>query len=101
MQFKQSITMEELKRDSDPLGNAYHPLGKLKLVSDVIGNVFSGDNSDLVVTFNPDGLFAINEIISDAVEEIELLIEISNEQFNAMERDLKELKASQAEGVKF
>ncbi len=77
MQFRSDFTKEELINDSDPLFNACHPLGKIQALSDLFFSM-SAEGKRYLST---NALNGISGILGDAIKEIKLLIEVSNEQF--------------------
>ncbi len=75
MQIKADITREKLMASNDVLFAACHPIGKLKAIANLLSAYPDG-----LCGMNPDTITTVSDMITDAVEEIEYLIEISNEQ---------------------
>ena len=91
MQFKTHITFDELKADSDPLFYLCHPLGKLSLMSDMIGRFVVDCPKEPLINVREPSLNAIHEIIRSAIEEIQIIQEAANERLEDLERSRDEL----------
>lgn len=86
MQIKADFTREQLLEDGDPLFETCRPLEKLNAVASLL---FGYAKSSLGM--DESTIEGIANIIEDAVEEVEYLIDISNEQ---QRRDREKLKAA-------
>ncbi len=90
MQIKGFLTEDEIRNDRDPLFFTCHPLGKLKMVSTVIFNESS--ESTPFESFRQGEVYAMSEIIDAAADEIQYLVDIAQEQFNELEKRVRELE---------
>ena len=75
MQIKADVTREKLMESNDVLFEACHPIGKLKAIANLLYAYPDGDSE-----MHKDTITSVSDMITDAVKEIEYLIEISNEQ---------------------
>lgn len=74
MQFKcQSITGPEAF--PDPLDYVSHPLGKLKAVGDILIAMACQNERAPLAEINRESTYGLGEIISDAVEDIEMIVD--------------------------
>ncbi|WP_320043204.1 hypothetical protein [uncultured Desulfobacter sp.] len=94
MQLKSHMTEEQVRNDRDPLFLTCHPLGKLKMIATIISNESCTTNSIPFETFRPGEVYAISEIIDAAVDEIQFLVDITQEQFNELEKRMSELEGN-------
>jgi len=86
MQIRADLTKEELFISGDPLHYTCHPLGKIKLVSDMLCVLhFDADASEEL--FDRDNLYTLYSILNDAKKEIEFVVDVCNERWN---KDLSE-----------
>lgn len=92
MQLKSFFTEEQIRNDNDPLFFTCHPLGKLKMVSTMISNESGMNDSIPFETFRPGDVYAMCEIIEDAADEIQFLVDVAQEQFNKLEKRVRELE---------
>lgn len=76
MQIKADFTRKELMEKRDVLFEACHPIEKLKAVANLLYAYPDGPNEMDKFT-----ILSVSDMITDAVEEIEYLIEISHEQW--------------------
>ncbi len=60
--------------ENPTLEHACHPLGKLQFVADTIVAVNAMNNSDGFYDFDQKGMYAMGEIIQDAIDELKYLI---------------------------
>ena len=85
MQIKTDFTREELMGHDDVLSEASHPIKKLKAISNLL---YAYPDGPFEMTQST--IMSVSDMITDATEEIELLIKTSNEQ---RQRDRNEWKA--------
>jgi hypothetical protein len=71
IETQHTITRKELNSDHNALDLCYHPLEKLRLVSDII---------DTLENFNEERFHTIHELIEDSVNELESIIDAANRQ---------------------
>jgi hypothetical protein len=85
MQIKADFTKEQLMGHSDVLFEACHPLEKLKAVAALLYAYPDGPSGMGKATIQ-----SVSDMIEDAAEEIERLIDIANKQWHG---DVEKLKS--------
>ncbi len=98
MQIKADFTKEELLNHYDIFAEVCHPIGKIKLLADMLWCL---DKEELVTgnVINQDNILTLSGSLKDACEEIEYLIDISNEQWRQQLGEYPKLKMK-AKGYK-
>jgi hypothetical protein len=84
MQIRSDFTKEELIKSIDPLVETCHPLTKLKTAAALLYAYPDGP-----FTIEKDVLIGVSEIIEDATKDVEFIIELSNELWQADSIKLK------------
>ncbi|MBU4009510.1 MAG: hypothetical protein KJ882_01990 [Proteobacteria bacterium] len=92
--MRSDFTLEELKKDSDPLSYVCHSVSKLKMIANVIQtNCVYTDRPPLEV-FKADDVRAMGELIEDAAIEIETLVDIAEDQGHDLWHENRDLKGT-------
>lgn len=92
MQIEGFFTDDEIRKDRDPLFLTCHPLGKIKMIATLISNESCMKDSSPFESFRSGDVYAMGEIIGDAVEEIEFLVEATQAQLIDLENRVRELE---------
>ena len=93
MQFKESLSKEELRRDGDPLSYTCHAIERIRTMATTIMDNSYNLNAPPFETYRPGEVRAIGEIIDNAVADIEYLVGIADDKANDMFHENKRLKA--------
>ncbi len=93
MIMRSDFTIEELKKDSDPLSYACHSVAKIKLIANVTQTNSTDTDRPALGDYKSDDVRAMGELIEDAAFEIETLVDIASKQESNLSHEIKRLKA--------
>ena len=93
MIMRSDFTMDELKKDTDPLSYACHSISKLKMIANVIQTNSTMTDAPPLEIFRTDDVRAMGELVEDAALEIETLVNLAEDDAHNLFHENKRLKA--------
>jgi glycerol-3-phosphate cytidylyltransferase-like family protein len=93
MQIISTFSKEELESKKDPLDLACHAINRLRFVGTTIKNNSCDLNTDPLEDYSGEDIFVMGEIISDSTDELEKLIDMSQNKNRALIHENRMLKA--------
>jgi hypothetical protein len=92
MQVIAQFTRKELENQNDPLDLACHAISKLKFIGNIIMNGSCNLKSEPLEDYSRGDIYAMGEIVFWSTEELQKLIEITQEKDRAIVLENRALK---------
>lgn len=92
MQLKSHMTEDTIRNNKDPLSFACHAMSKLKMVSAIICNESCMIDSVPFEAFRAGEVYAMGQIIEDAADELQFLMDVAQMQISKIKNLVRELE---------